>query len=364
MKIKRSSICTLKFANQVKLNQLNQVLQEYGKVVNFFIDLFWDKPTSKAELLKPIIDLPDSWLSKRARKVAAREAIDMIRSVKKKGDTTKPIHQGKRMHVSSTMARFEVSRTKEYDAWLHLYSLGNKIILDLPIKGHKHINQLLTKGKFLQSYIITENSVQFCFEIETGEKLQTGEIVGIDTGINALASENTGKQYGTKVKDHIERVKRCPNHRNEGCKGKGKKRAIRALKQYIDETAKEVTKDKLLVVVEKLRKMNDKTKLKRRLSKNMRRSLGAWNYRYWLNRLEQACEVGRSCFRTVMPHYTSQRCPACGHIERSNRSGEIFKCRICGHTDNADINAAKNILDRFLTGPYGAGFKPDNLLIV
>lgn len=30
----------------------------------------------------------------------------------------------------------------------------------------------------------------------------------------------------------------------------------------------------------------------------------------------------------------------------------------CGHAENADVNASKNILERFLTGPYGAGCKP------
>ena len=257
------------------------------------------------------------------------------------------------MHTSSTLARFEISRTQEHDAWLHLSSIGKKIILDLPLKGHKHINKLLAKGKFLQSYIITEDSVQFCFEIETGAKLEEGEIVGVDTGINKLASTNDGKQYGAEIKDHIERVKRCPHG------SKGQKRARNALKQYIDETAKEVTEGKRLVVAEKLHKMNHKTKLKRRLSRNMRRSLGAWNYRYWLMRLENACEAGRSCFRTVMPQYTSQRCHVCSYTERSNRSGELFKCKSCGYACNADVNAAKNILDRFLTGPYGAGFKPE-----
>jgi len=359
VKIKRSSICTLKFANENKLDKVREVLVEYGQVVNFFINQFWDSPTTKAELLKPIIDLPETWLSKRARQVAAREAIDLIRSAKRKAkecnhDPIKPLHRGKRMHVSSTMARFEISRTKEYDAWLHLYSIGNKIILDLPLKGHKHLNKLLAKGKFLQSYIITENSVQFCFEIETGPKLEQGEIIGVDTGINALASENTGKQYGTEIKQHIERVKRC----EQG--SKGQKRARRALKQYIDETAKEVVNGKRLVVAEKLKNLNKNTKLKRRLSKNMRRSLGAWNYSYWLMRLEAACEAGRSCFRSVAPQYTSQRCYACGHTERRNRTGELFKCKSCDYTCNADINAAKNILDRFLTGPYGAGFKPKN----
>ena len=56
-------------------------------------------------------------------------------------------------------------------------------------------------------------------------------------------------------------------------------------------------------------------KLKRRLSKNMRRSLGTWNYRYWLMRVEAACEIGRSSFRSVAPQYTSQRCHVWSHRE-------------------------------------------------
>ena len=34
----------------------------------------------------------------------------------------------------------------------------------------------------------------------------------------------------------------------------------------------------------------------------------------------------------------------------------------CGHDCNADINAAKNVLWRFVTGPYGAGYKPVNFV--
>ena len=357
MKVIRSSKCSLKFTNKKKLDQLKSILTEYGQVVNFFINHFWDHPTKKAELLKDIVNLPETWLSARAKKVAAREAIDMIKSAKEKAKACKhaplkPEHRGKRMHVSSTLAEFQVSRTKQYDAWLHLSSIGDKVIFDLPIKGHKHFNKLMSKGKLLNSFIITEKDVQFCFEIETGEKKKRGKMIGIDTGIKALCSTNDGKQTGKEIEKLIERVKRKTHGSN------GKKKAIRALKQYIDETAKDVVQGCKLVVVEKLKQMNHKTKLKRRLSKNMRRSLGTWNYRYWLSRIEAACEIGRSSFRSVPPQYTSQRCYACGHTERGNRSGESFKCKSCDYTCNADINAAKNILDRFLTGPYGAGFKP------
>ena len=48
------------------------------------------------------------------------------------------------------------------------------------------------------------------------------------------------------------------------------------------------------------------------------------------------------------PAYTSQQCSKCGiSIHRKNRTTqEEFKCIECGHTENADINAAKNIRDR------------------
>lgn len=44
--------------------------------------------------------------------------------------------------------------------------------------------------------------------------------------------------------------------------------------------------------------------------------------------------------------YTSQRCNKCGYTAKENRESQaIFLCRDCGHTDNADINAAMNIND-------------------
>lgn len=43
--------------------------------------------------------------------------------------------------------------------------------------------------------------------------------------------------------------------------------------------------------------------------------------------------------------YTSQACSACGHIDKLNRASQArFKCVACGHAENADVNAAKNIL--------------------
>ena len=360
MKLIRSTKCSLRFVTQSKLDKLRIVLTEYRKAVNFFINHFWLNTPDKFDLKKEIINLPNTWLGFSSKAVAAREAINMINSVKERWKDRPekikiPVHKGNIIYASQLIAKLNLSKkSKEFDAWLHFRSLGKKYKLDLPIKFHKHFNYLNSIGKRLNSYIITDKYVQFCFEIETGKKREGTKAIGIDTGIKFLASTNTGNQYGKDIEEHIERVKRCKQGSN-GCK-----KARQALKQRIDEVAKEVIKKENpdLIVVEKLKNLNHKTKAKRLLAKNMRRSIGTWNWKYWLKRIEFACQMNRVSFRTVSPFYTSQTCPSCGYVNRGNRVGLVFRCLSCGYTGNADLIASRNILSRFLMGLYGAHYKP------
>jgi putative transposase len=47
----------------------------------------------------------------------------------------------------------------------------------------------------------------------------------------------------------------------------------------------------------------------------------------------------------VDPKNTSRTCPACGQVDAANRRTQAdFRCVACGHQDNADANAARNIL--------------------
>jgi putative transposase len=49
----------------------------------------------------------------------------------------------------------------------------------------------------------------------------------------------------------------------------------------------------------------------------------------------------------VPPAFTSQQCSCCGHIALENRKTQaLFECVECGHAENADRNAARNILLR------------------
>lgn len=49
--------------------------------------------------------------------------------------------------------------------------------------------------------------------------------------------------------------------------------------------------------------------------------------------------------------YSSQTCSCCGHVDAESRESQAtFACTACGSTHNADINAAKIILQRALAG--------------
>ena len=407
MKIVRSSKCSIRFATNKKKEELQTILQEYGKVVNIFIEHFWKNGVVRnTELLKGIVDIPkNTWLSARLRKVAAREALAMVGSAKAVMECNKqmmsnsisaiestlkklkptnrklrrkinnlrvelkskkmrlqfwkptmPKHNDRSMSVSCTIAELqETKEAKGFDAWLHMASVGNKISLDIPIRYHKHFNELIKKGTRLNSYIISKDAVVFAFEIETGPKKVVKKLIGVDTGINALAALSTGELLGTNIKEHIARAKRCVYG------SKGHKRASRALKQAMDEVAKQTVSDTDLVVVENLKGISANTKLRGRLSSNMRSSIGKWNQRYWIGRLQSNCERNRVSFRSVSPYNTSITCSACGNVDRANRrSQELFECSVCAHAENADVNAAKNILSRFTTGKYGSCYKPEN----
>ena len=47
----------------------------------------------------------------------------------------------------------------------------------------------------------------------------------------------------------------------------------------------------------------------------------------------------------VDPKYTSQKCSCCGHVAKENRQTQAkFECVQCDFSENADINASRNIL--------------------
>ncbi len=77
---------------------------------------------------------------------------------------------------------------------------------------------------------------------------------------------------------------------------------------------------------------------------NRRIAVSCWSA--LVRRTGQKAEASERCVvALVNPRHTSQRCSACGHVDPGNRPTQaVFRCLACGDCENADINAAKNIL--------------------
>ena len=68
-------------------------------------------------------------------------------------------------------------------------------------------------------------------------------------------------------------------------------------------------------------------------------SIGNW--------IESIFEKNEIQVTVAHPEYSSQECNKCNYIDKGNRkSQEMFVCLCCGHTDNADSNAYKNLATR------------------
>jgi IS605 OrfB family transposase len=79
-----------------------------------------------------------------------------------------------------------------------------------------------------------------------------------------------------------------------------------------------------------------------------KRRLHSWSFAQLYSFVEYKAEARGIQVVKVDPRHTSQTCSRCGYQHRANRrSQSLFLCRQCGYCLNADLNAAKNIRDKY-----------------
>ena len=77
----------------------------------------------------------------------------------------------------------------------------------------------------------------------------------------------------------------------------------------------------------------------------LNRSLLDQGWGAFLRMLEYKADWSGGRVVRIPPQYTSQTCAVCGHVSPENRTTQaLFRCVSCSHAENADLNAARNIL--------------------
>ena len=73
----------------------------------------------------------------------------------------------------------------------------------------------------------------------------------------------------------------------------------------------------------------------------------SWSFYDLEQKLRYKAHLNESEVLLVDAHYTSQRCPKCGSIDKSNRDKDVhqYTCSNCGYSSNDDRVGAMNIYE-------------------
>jgi len=192
----------------------------------------------------------------------------------------------------------------------------------------------------------------------------SGQVVGVDRGVAVAAALSTGELLRCpaltgrerirlrRLQRKLARARRGSNRRARVKRAIGRLRARETdrRKDWAEKTSTSVARRFDVIRVEGLQIGNMTRSAKgtrENPGRNVRQKAGlnrgilvsGWGL--LVRRLEERAP-GR--VEKVKPHYTSQRCSACGRVDRGSRESQaVFRCTACGFTGNADVNAAINI---------------------
>jgi putative transposase len=232
-----------------------------------------------------------------------------------------------------------------------------KISFEVPEYASKYIgNQVISadlvcrSGRFRLHVTVNLPDVPF---------VESGVALGVDIGIcrPAVTSDNRfhGQRRWREVSKRRFRLKR----KLQSNGSKSAKRHLRSLagreKRFRRDCDHVLSKSILngitpgtSIVVENLTNIRQRVKASRG---DARRRLHSWSFAQLREFITYKAEAIGCLVVGVDPRHTSQRCNLCGFTYRGNRRSQSeFACRQCGHRQNADLNASKNIKDKFLVG--------------
>lgn len=156
------------------------------------------------------------------------------------------------------------------------------------------------------------------------------------------------KSLGNKNNEHKYEVMRGYNYQENKKKANKYSRKIAAYKYaWLQEVTTLLVRKYGVIILEDL-KVKSMTSKGGKRKKGMNRSFLTASPSMIADLLEYKVLLNGKRLVYVPAYYTSQRCSECGYTSKDNRESQsIFHCQDCHHTDNADINAAKNILDLY-----------------
>jgi putative transposase len=191
-----------------------------------------------------------------------------------------------------------------------------------------------------------------------------GQVVGIDRGVAVSAALSTGELLHApdltgRERIRLRRLQRALARAKRGSNRRGRvKHAIARLrarerdrrKDWAEKASTDIARRFDVIRVEDLQ-IGNMTRSAKGTREDPGRNVRA---KAGLNRgilgsgwgllVRRLADKAPGRVEKVSPAFTSQRCSACGQVDRGSRESQaVFRCTACGFACNADVNAAINI---------------------
>ena len=210
-------------------------------------------------------------------------------------------------------------------------------------------------------------SVQTEMEVEEPIHPCPEKSTGIDRGITHFAAladgtmidgpnamKSSSKQRARLQRQLARKKKFSKNwHEQKQRISKLHTRIARVRADHLHKTSRIICNNHAIVVIEDLKVINMSASAKGdtdqhgknvKAKSGLNRSILDQGWSEFARQLDYKLTWNGGSLVEVPAHHTSQRCSCCGHVEAENRNGKKFLCLSCGHVDDADVNAAKNIM--------------------
>lgn len=253
------------------------------------------------------------------------------------------------------------------------YSFKNNMLSMNTINGRIHVKVygLLENPYFNGSWTLGTGKVvrsgkHWFFHLAASKEVPSFEltrlkhVVGIDRGLRQILTTYDEKGQTRFVNgDFIVKKRNHYANLRERLQAKGTKSAKRRLRSLsgresrwmndvnhqLSKTLVETYGKRTLFVLEDLTGVTFDTVHSRR--KEHRYEHHSWSFYDLEQKLRYKAHLNESEVVLVDAHYTSQRCPKCGSIDKSNRHKDIhqYACSNCGYSSNDDRVGAMNIYE-------------------
>lgn len=262
------------------------------------------------------------------------------------------------MRLSEMTARLEDPQEADLgDLWLRVSSLEYRKSIWLPLAGNPYVDKASQVSKGIQARKTKRG--RWRFEAVDKRKWEPPKVspdadrLGVDVGLNVLATTSDGCLYGEGIKPKFDKLYRKIRQARANRQRQGLKENSPRLNHLESKLSGLVKTETGRIANQIIKKHPDTVFVVEDLNLSGCRGQKRFAYRALQTNLER-----KAVAQKVNPAYTSQECPSCGYVSRRNRSGIKFTCRSCGRQAHADWVGASGILRRSGDKDIGCGDHP------